>query len=172
MEAILYILISFAGYVSLGDDTPQQITDRPKLSGGDYLMLIGVIGMTFVVLIGMPLQLNPARVQVFVSFKIKTTGLNHILISLGIFYLSAVFAILVPSIYTVFALMGGTVTTLIAFTMPGAIGYSLSKTLSGKIINLSLTIFFTLVGLACTVLILLNEFKVICLPINTEPCSS
>ena len=70
----LYLLISFAGYVSLGPLTPQQITDRPKIGNSDWMMFIGIIGMTFVVLIGLPPQLNPARVQVVVSFKMKTSG--------------------------------------------------------------------------------------------------
>jgi len=61
-EALMFIIVGISGYFSTMDGTPSLIINRPKIPGtGDYLMLIGRLGICLKVFTSIALNLIPCR---------------------------------------------------------------------------------------------------------------
>ena len=67
-EMVIYGGVAVAGYLSFLDKTPDVVINRDALKGSnDILMLIGKIAMIFNLITCIPLSINPARREIYLS---------------------------------------------------------------------------------------------------------
>ena len=62
---LLYICIGVAGYLSFLDKTKKLVIQRDPLpESKDYLMIIGRLAISFNLITGIPLNINPCRREI------------------------------------------------------------------------------------------------------------
>lgn len=163
IELFFYILVSSCGYFSLGPNTPKFYAARPNINGGrDYVMLSSCVGMLCVFLIGMNLQINACRRNLFGFFMINDiSDKMHFLGTLGIVILVTIVSIFYPFIYVINTVIGGTLTTISTFLVPGIICLLISRRKPKKqIFHFLVSVGFVSLGFFQSGVALLQQFFV------------
>ena len=118
---MLYLIISYSGYLSMLEYTPPLIINRSHLPNTkDYLMLIGRFGICLKVLTSLALNEVLCREQIFkfIGINRKTKTWEHFL---GTFLLAgsvAFLAIIFPNIINAFGFVGGYCGIALSFIFP------------------------------------------------------
>lgn len=119
----IYSLVSTAGYLSFPDGPVQIYVNRPAegISLNDIFMTISKGMMIINLIIAIPLNLNPCRLEVLILLgKEKNTGTGlHVLVTSLILFGSAGIAMLIPNIVQAIGIIGGICSTALSFTFPG-----------------------------------------------------
>jgi hypothetical protein len=121
----MYISIAICGYLSLLQNTPDiiisPVTPYQGEGGKDYFLLIGKFGMTLNLILALPVNLHPGRLQVLMLMNRDKNPSNalHVGISFAFLFGSAIIADVYPNIRTAFSFLGGTTGTLMSITFPG-----------------------------------------------------
>eukprot|EP01016_Furgasonia_blochmanni_P013536 TRINITY_DN1692_c0_g1_i12.p1 TRINITY_DN1692_c0_g1~~TRINITY_DN1692_c0_g1_i12.p1 ORF type:complete len:407 (+),score=104.98 TRINITY_DN1692_c0_g1_i12:562-1782(+) len=166
-ETILYLTVAFAGFWSLGNTTPDLIIQRPPLAGSrDILMTIGRVAITLNLVIALPININPCRMQILTMMG-KDEPFNkslHLGITAILLFGSAGLAIIFPDIISAFSILGGSCSVMLSMTFPGILYLKLSKdkwTHPRNLLFGTMTFLLSLAGFAATAITLLQKFGVL-----------
>jgi len=164
LEWIMYMCMGIFGYLSMMDNPQELITERkaPSEFGSlDLAMLIGTMAMTLNLVIALPVNINPCRIQILNVMKIDPYGefnkTRHIAITGICLFSSAALALVYPQVAAAFGILGGTCSTLLGITFPIAIYLHLSKDPMShplNIIMLIVAVVFTCAGFSGAVIVL------------------
>jgi len=164
LEWIMYMCMGIFGYLSMMDNPQELITERkaPSEFGSlDLAMLIGTMAMTLNLVIALPVNINPCRIQILNVMKIDPYGefnkTRHIVITAVCLFSSAALALVYPQVAAAFGILGGTCSTLLGITFPIAIYLHLSKDPMShplNIIMLIVAVVFTCAGFSGAVIVL------------------
>ncbi len=117
----MYLCMGIAGYLSCLNDTPDIFINRVATVGyKDIFMTVGKIAMAFNLLMAIPINLNPCRLQLIVLLKRekKQTNLLHYGLTAGLIAASAGIAMIFPNVYSAFGILGGFFATMLSYTFP------------------------------------------------------
>ena len=158
-EMLLYLLISTAGYWSLGSNlTPPMFTLRRPLEGSnDYIMKILQWIFVLVTLLHIPLSLFALRDQFYTFLKFKRNLRNHVFLTIFLNFIAFLIPLVYPNILGLFGIVGGLFATLVGIIIP----YSMKVMEEKKRKKIGFTICFYLLGI----------FFAICLAISSTTVS-
>lgn len=117
----MYTTIAVFGYLTDFDKTPELITERPRIPNtSDIAMSIAKCFLAFNITLAIPLRVNPCRTQFYVALNWSDNSVwKRILVTFLMMAISAFISIIYPKIYSAFAIIGGTLGTLLSITFPG-----------------------------------------------------
>ena len=113
--------MGIAGYLSCLNETPDIFINRSATVGPrDIFMVAGKIAMAFNLLMAIPINLNPCRLQLIVLLKRekKQTDLLHYGITACLIAGAAGLAMIFPKVYSAFGILGGFFATMLSYTFP------------------------------------------------------
>lgn len=121
LEFIIYLSIGLMGYLSLLNETPNIILDRPPLQGSsDIAISIARIAIVLNLSVSVPININPGRTHLFILMK--SDGKSKVVhyFATFIFLFGSMFVSLVfPDILAAFSFLGGACSVVIGITFPG-----------------------------------------------------
>jgi len=127
---VIYTLVSVTGYLSIPEDTPKIFVNRIATIGWkDIWMTISKGMMIINLLIAIPLNLNPCRLEVMILLgkdKNASTFL-HALVTILILFGSAGIAMLIPDIVQAIGIIGGICSTALSYTFPAMMYLTVSN---------------------------------------------
>lgn len=161
IEAVLFLMISVAGYVSLGADLlPDIYTQRPRLPGSrDLPMTISKFIFLLVITLHIPLCFVPAREQLYTFFRVPRRAGWHFGVTLAMSLVIFSVPILYPDVLSLFGIFGGTTVAVTSFIVPFLLGFKMEKRLSKKILYLIGVIIFTVLFLGILIIDTLKYIK-------------
>jgi len=124
VETCMYLCMGIAGYLSCLNETPDIFINRSATVGPrDIFMVAGKIAMAFNLLMAIPINLNPCRLQLIVLLKRekKQTDLLHYGITACLIAGAAGLAMIFPKVYSAFGILGGFFATMLSYTFPSMI---------------------------------------------------
>jgi len=124
VETCMYLCMGIAGYLSCLNETPDIFINRNATVGPrDIFMVAGKIAMAFNLLMAIPINLNPCRLQLIILLKRekKQTDLLHYGLTAGLIACSAALAMVFPKVYSAFGILGGFFATMLSYTFPSMI---------------------------------------------------
>lgn len=159
LSAVLYISIGLMGYISLGEATPELITDRDYYWGElDWWMIVAKFMIASTLVAAISINMNPLRLsiqQMVFGIQFQHNDLNFYLITYFCLYASTSIAILVPKAIVYFKFLGGIFVIPVAVLVPGLLYLKLPGRLLNKILVSLVTLSLSLVGLysACSTIL-------------------
>eukprot|EP00742_Colponemidia_sp_Colp-10_P006472 GILJ01006933.1.p1 GENE.GILJ01006933.1~~GILJ01006933.1.p1 ORF type:complete len:449 (+),score=63.75 GILJ01006933.1:44-1348(+) len=126
VEIIVYSSIAIFGYLSFRDLCDANITKN--YGQDDWFMNVGVLGMAFTLVMAIPLNMHPLRSNLNnMIFKTQDVSVAyHVATTFCLVASALTLAIFLPSIKTVFSLLGGSCCIFICYFMPGWLYVKLS----------------------------------------------
>jgi len=167
VETCMYLCMGIAGYLSCLNDTPDIFINRVATVGyKDIFMTVGKIAMAFNLLMAIPINLNPCRLQLIVLLKRekKQTNVLHYGLTAGLIAAAAGIAVIFPNVYSAFGILGGFFATMLSYTFPSMIYLKCTKMKQGHykrwlvILIGSVT---TLAGFTSATVVILKTAKVL-----------
>jgi len=120
-EMLIYLSIGVTGYLSLLNETPDIILDRPALPGAnDVAIMIARIAIVLNLSISIPININPGRTHFFILMKNDgKSKLIHCLVTFAFLFGSMIISLVFPDILAAFSFLGGACSVIISITFPG-----------------------------------------------------
>ena len=122
INSFLYFLMAVCGYLSLTDQTPQLIVQRPKLPGVkfDWTMILALCAISFTLFISSIINLVPTRLQILIITKKNENTDNkiHVMLTAGLVFCSGLIAYAIPNIISALGLIGGIGSVSLSITFP------------------------------------------------------
>jgi len=151
LSAILYICIGTVGYISLGETTPELITDRFYVFGGvDWYMIVAKFLIAVTLIAGVAINMNPLRIgvqQMFLGVQYAHNDFYFYLITYLALYTSTGIAILIPSAIKYFKFLGGLFVIPSSLLLPGMIYFKLETNPLKRFFMALLSLLLGLIGL-------------------------
>mgnify|MGYP000890675340 FL=1 len=123
-DILIYAAMSVVAYLSFRDETTPLITNRPPLpETNDIYMDISRVMLCFSVMFSVAIRVHPCRQQIVLFFGLENKYNNylHFFITFMLIASSAVIAMIFPSVYDSFTILGGYGTTLIGIFIPAIV---------------------------------------------------
>ena len=122
IDALFYVTVALAGYFSTYNKTPKIVLDRsiPGDDTPDPFTMVAQLGIVMVLFLGVPMNYNPFRNQVFyVFFGRDSYSQKENIVCTSIFIAVTCFlAIVFPDVSSVLGILGGLNATSIQFLVP------------------------------------------------------
>jgi len=167
ISTVAYFLVGIFGYFTFLELTKGNILNNYV---NDTFAEIGKIGLAGVIIFSYPILHYPMRFSILVSIEpwIKQKHYNYYYVGLTVASIitSYIIAIAYPDISFVFSIAGATVGNYIIFILPAAIYVKVTEGkiyAPDKLVALLLLILGIVLGIGCTVIVVLQEFCESCL---------
>ena len=154
LSILMYTSIGVLGYLSYINNMPDLVVFREPLSGGspsyDWVMVVGRLGVALTLTMGVPLNLNPARLgltQLISGTNYEENMFRHIVLTLLLLVGSIMVAIVVPKGIVYFKILGGIFSVLTGCVIPCLVYLQISKSLKKKVLLSIWTFIIVLIGL-------------------------
>lgn len=123
IETILYLVVGFFGYMSMGENYIQDLFLLKKPYPGESQTMIIFYNLLMVIFflacfVGVAVFNPPIRDCCFEVFSINHTNTNYIIVSMLPVFIMCVVAFLKPDIIDIFGLIGLSVCTINGFIIP------------------------------------------------------
>lgn len=166
LQAFFYVTLAVFGYISMPGNTSAVILDRAPASGfpNDWAMLVGRVMMTISLALAIPLNVHPARRNIYqlvgrMSCRSEETEMSNTafyIITALIIIPITILALILPDVLKVFSFCGGFCSAIICILTPAMIYIKMTPNLMRKILIASLAIVLTGIGFTSVGLSLLK----------------
>jgi len=122
---IIYILSALCGFLSVPILPPDLIVYRKSIFSTDVFMTIAKLGMTFTLLMAIPVNYNCLRLSLFklVWNTHEIGNFKNFLITIPVMAVSILVAILYTQVMSYLSILGGFCSVLVCFIFPGNINH-------------------------------------------------
>ena len=154
LSVLLYIVMGTAGYLALGTNTPNLITEREYLWGTDWYMIVAELLIGFTLIAAVPLKMTPLRNNVEQLVSGTESERNYVLyygVTYVSLYASTFIAVVVPNAIKYFSFLGGFLIVPIAFVIPGILYFKLENSKAKLVSAGFLSVVLGLMGIYSTI---------------------
>lgn len=110
------------GYLSLTDQTPPLIVQRPKLPGVDFdwVMLLALIAISLTLIVSIVINIVPTRLQILIMMgkHENTDNKTYTIVTAALVFGTGIVAVLIPNITAALGLVGGIGSVSLSLTFP------------------------------------------------------
>jgi hypothetical protein len=161
-EIVVYFLVMVIGYFSTFDDTPDIFINREKDQSG--FMVFGKLFFTIflTICIGLCYYLNKSTFEWMFNKDEQFTPKQNLICSAAILTLLTIISLEFTGVTALLSLLGGTGQIYLMFILPVAMyNKSFNPPDAQKLVYVTITCIFTIVGVFNTITLLVDSIKTI-----------